>query len=280
MTVTRVAAAGSTPSISVGATASTTAGLPCALEATATAGARVHWTKLSGPGGAWFDPANAATTQARFSEAGTYVVRCTAEKDGASATADVTVTVTAAEETCDLSSGLIRWWPLSGADMLIDKARNAARTSVTTNSAGEVDCSFEEGLAGHAFRANGFEAYFNLGNALAETKSTSNNNSPPTERYRSVSVWVWHDTSDTNEYKNAAIFMVPYGLGLWYNYNCPDGTANGLLLCQQGWGLESETEYNTLEVYLSFLRKKMGFIGSRMKIRAARGLGYALEEKA
>ncbi|MBQ6007410.1 MAG: hypothetical protein IJL17_02665 [Kiritimatiellae bacterium] len=241
VTVTRVAAAGSAPSISVGATASTTAGLPCALAATATAGARVHWTKLSGPGGAWFDPANAATTQARFSEAGTYVVRCTAEKDGASATADVTVTVTAAEETCDLSSGLIRWWPLSGADMLIDKARNAARTSVTTNSAGEVDCSFEEGLAGHAFRANGFEAYFNLGNALAETKSTSNNNSPPTERYRSVSVWVWHDSSDTNEYKNAAIFMVPYGLGLWYNYNCPDGTANGLLLCQQGWGLESES---------------------------------------
>ena len=205
------------------------------------AGARVHWAKVSGPGGVWFVDENAAETQARFSEAGTYVVRCTAEKDGASATADVTVTVTAAEETCDLSSGLIRWWPLSGADMLIDKARNAARTSVTTNSAGEVDCSFEEGLAGHAFRANGFEAYFNLGNALAETKSTSNNNSPPTERYRSVSVWVWHDSSDTNEYKNAAIFMVPYGLGLWYNYNCPDGTANGLLLCQQGWGLESET---------------------------------------
>ena len=46
------------------------------------------------------------------------------------------------------------------------------------------------------------------------------------------------------------------------------------------WGLESDAEYNTLEVYLSFLRKKMGFIGSRMKIRAARGLGYALEEEA
>ena len=51
-------------------------------------------------------------------------------------------------------------------------------------------------------------------------------------------------------------------------------------LFERIWGLESETEYNTLEVYLSFLRKKMGFIGSRMKIRAARGLGYALEEEA
>ena len=46
------------------------------------------------------------------------------------------------------------------------------------------------------------------------------------------------------------------------------------------WGLESEAEYNNLEVYVSFLRKKLGFIGSRMKIRATRGVGYSLEEEA
>ena len=44
------------------------------------------------------------------------------------------------------------------------------------------------------------------------------------------------------------------------------------------WGLESDAEYNNLEVYVSFLRKKLGFIGSRMKIKVTRGLGYALEE--
>ena len=46
------------------------------------------------------------------------------------------------------------------------------------------------------------------------------------------------------------------------------------------WGLESDAEYNNLEVYVSFLRKKLSFIGSRMKIRATRGLGYSLEEEA
>lgn len=46
------------------------------------------------------------------------------------------------------------------------------------------------------------------------------------------------------------------------------------------WGLESSAEYNNLEVYVSFLRKKLGFIGSRMKIRATRGVGYSLEEEA
>ena len=45
------------------------------------------------------------------------------------------------------------------------------------------------------------------------------------------------------------------------------------------WGLESDAEYNNLEVYVSFLRKKLGFIGSRVKIRATRGVGYSLEEE-
>ncbi len=46
------------------------------------------------------------------------------------------------------------------------------------------------------------------------------------------------------------------------------------------WGLESDAEYNNLEVYVSFLRKKLSFIGSRIKIKATRGLGYSLEEEA
>ena len=45
------------------------------------------------------------------------------------------------------------------------------------------------------------------------------------------------------------------------------------------WGLESDAEYNNLEVYVSFLRKKMNLIGSRMKIKATRGVGYSLEEE-
>ena len=46
------------------------------------------------------------------------------------------------------------------------------------------------------------------------------------------------------------------------------------------WGLESDAEYNNLEVYVSFLRKKLSFIGSRVKIKATRGIGYSLEEEA
>ncbi len=46
------------------------------------------------------------------------------------------------------------------------------------------------------------------------------------------------------------------------------------------WGYESEADISTVEVYISFLRKKLAFIGSNVKIRAARGIGYSLEEGA
>lgn len=50
------------------------------------------------------------------------------------------------------------------------------------------------------------------------------------------------------------------------------------MIQERVWGLESDAEYNNLEVYVSFLRKKLGFIGSEMKLKATRGLGYSLEE--
>ena len=43
------------------------------------------------------------------------------------------------------------------------------------------------------------------------------------------------------------------------------------------WGYDSDAEYNSLEVYVSFLRKKLTFVGSEVKIKASRGLGYSLE---
>ena len=51
-------------------------------------------------------------------------------------------------------------------------------------------------------------------------------------------------------------------------------------LIERVWGYDSEAEYNNLEVYVSFVRKKLSFIGASVKIRAVRGVGYQLEEGA
>ncbi|MGN1106339.1 MAG: response regulator transcription factor [Huintestinicola sp.] len=45
------------------------------------------------------------------------------------------------------------------------------------------------------------------------------------------------------------------------------------------WGYDSDAEYNNVEVYISFLRKKLGFIKSKANIKTIRSVGYTLEEE-
>lgn len=43
------------------------------------------------------------------------------------------------------------------------------------------------------------------------------------------------------------------------------------------WGIESDAEDNNVEVYISFLRKKLHFLGTRVSIGTVRKVGYHLE---
>ena len=54
---------------------------------------------------------------------------------------------------------------------------------------------------------------------------------------------------------------------------------NKELLIEKIWGYDSEAEYNTIEVYVSFLRKKLAAVNSKTEIRSIRGVGYMLNEK-
>lgn len=49
------------------------------------------------------------------------------------------------------------------------------------------------------------------------------------------------------------------------------------LILEKLWGFDSEAEYNHVEVYISFLRKKLSFIDSQVTIITIRGVGYTLE---
>lgn len=44
------------------------------------------------------------------------------------------------------------------------------------------------------------------------------------------------------------------------------------------WGYESDIEYNSTDVYISFLRKKLKALQSDVTIRSVRGIGYSLGE--
>ncbi len=51
------------------------------------------------------------------------------------------------------------------------------------------------------------------------------------------------------------------------------------MIIEKLWGFDSEVENNNVEVYISFLRKKLLFLDSRVGINTIRGIGYALEVK-
>ncbi|MCR5754312.1 MAG: response regulator transcription factor [Acetatifactor sp.] len=42
------------------------------------------------------------------------------------------------------------------------------------------------------------------------------------------------------------------------------------------WGFDSEAEYNNVDVYISFVRKKIKFVGANVTIMSVRNVGYAL----
>ncbi|MDR0918254.1 MAG: response regulator transcription factor [Oscillospiraceae bacterium] len=48
-------------------------------------------------------------------------------------------------------------------------------------------------------------------------------------------------------------------------------------LIEKIWGYDSDAEYNNVEVYISFLRKKLDHIKSSVNIITVRGVGYRLE---
>lgn len=45
------------------------------------------------------------------------------------------------------------------------------------------------------------------------------------------------------------------------------------------WGYDADAEYNNVDVYVSFLRKKMKFVQAESRISSVRGVGYQLEAR-
>lgn len=52
------------------------------------------------------------------------------------------------------------------------------------------------------------------------------------------------------------------------------------LLLSKVWGLDADTDYNNVEVYISFLRQKLHALETDVFIRTNRGVGYSLEGRS
>lgn len=63
-----------------------------------------------------------------------------------------------------------------------------------------------------------------------------------------------------------------------YLLNNPNKVISKEMMIEKIWGYDSDAEYNNVEVYISFLRKKLRHIHSGTSIKTVRGVGYRLEE--
>jgi DNA-binding response OmpR family regulator len=59
-----------------------------------------------------------------------------------------------------------------------------------------------------------------------------------------------------------------------------NAVASKELIIEKLWGFDAEVEHNHVEVYISFLRKKLAFLESEVTINTIRGVGYVLEVKS
>jgi DNA-binding response OmpR family regulator len=59
----------------------------------------------------------------------------------------------------------------------------------------------------------------------------------------------------------------------------PEKTLEKERFIEKIWGFDSDAEYNTIEVYVSFIRRKLLALGSNTEIRSIRGIGYTLGVK-
>lgn len=64
---------------------------------------------------------------------------------------------------------------------------------------------------------------------------------------------------------------------LEYFINNPSQVLSKEQIYDRVWGIENEIESNNLEAYLSFIRKKLRAIESKVVIKSVRGMGYKIE---
>ncbi len=101
-------------------------------------------------------------------------------------------------------------------------------------------------------------------------------------------------TDNTLSYGNATLSTSAYTLSckdksvklsnkeceiLRYMFERPKQVAEKDALINKVWGLDNEFESNSLEVFISFLRKKVAYVDADFSIQSIRGVGYQLQPK-
>lgn len=168
--VTRAAATGTAPTVSVAAAAPTVSSpAPAVLTATVSdPSARVSWSKVSGPGGVYFEPPYAAATKALFTAPGTYVLACRAENAAGSASGSVEVSVTGTAGAVLSDEHLIHYWDFDAIyfgdsnEMHPRTIDRVTGTQLTYNNQASISNLTARSQSGYGFSVINYDDYLSL----------------------------------------------------------------------------------------------------------------------
>lgn len=191
---------------------------------------RGRWSKVSGPGGVWFvDVANPVTT-ARFGSAGDYVIRFTTDDGQATASADLSITVSGVESSsADLANGLVAYWGMNDPSVTVEtvgKGVLSPNSRARFASAGRIghalaNASVELTLKTDRTGVDVVPGYATTGynNCLLEETIQIGGVNYIKDTYRTVSLWMYHDPTvpGASDVKYAILVGQQYSFQLVYN---------------------------------------------------------------
>ncbi len=156
----------------------------------------VCWSKVSGPGGVFFDNTFTDTTTAYFSANGIYVLQL--EADDGAATGSDQVTVTVNLPAGDLTDGLIHWWQMDEDPKLTSSYDSAGAKTLSLRN----KTLLQPGKTGNGLR-------FPVPASYAQTTIFTNAES------FTFSLWLYYDAAYTN---NIGKRIFDYGTSRFYLY--------------------------------------------------------------
>lgn len=84
--------------------------------------------------------------------------------------------------------------------------------------------------------------------------------------------------SNQNENKSVKLSQKEFDI-MRYFFERPRHVAEKEPLINKVWGFDNDFESNSLEVFISFLRKKLSYVNADFAINSVRGVGYQLTSK-
>jgi len=120
---------------------------------------------------------------------------------------------------------------------------------------------------------------FDAGELLARIRTrTRKSNTEISDRTEAFDIWLEKSTFKLHgKEKSVKLAKKEYQLLEYFMINKGQILERDPLITKI-WGFDEEPEYNNLDVYVSFLRKKLKYVEAKANIVTKKGVGYSLEQ--